>query len=258
MNIKTLVIAALVAAGVGSSGSSAHAALAFSTGDVYLGFRASDERGYLVNIGNVSQFTAKNGASFTVNTGGNIGLDLASDSSFTATWHSSETVSWGAVSTTYVDFSTPAVLFATRPRSNPSTQSTPWNGRSNSAQTSTVSSFQALSLKYGVEGNATANSTKATFQGTGENTWAGFTISPSDFNVFPGLEGNFGQGAANSILDFYQINPVNGSQAEYLGYFSITSAGVVTFTAVPEPGTIALISLAAIFALGRLRRRRHA
>lgn len=257
MKIKTLVTTALIAVGVGWAAQSARATLTWTAGDVFLGFRQGDSKGYLVNLGNIALYSAKNGASFTVNTGGNIGLDLAGAfSTINTNWYSDPTVSWGAVATPFVgNPGDVPVLYVSRPRSDPSQQSVPWNGRSNSAQTATVSQFQSLAIKYGVEGVATPNSTKATLQGGGENTWAGFTSPPADFLVFGGIEAGFATGSANSVIDFYKINPGSGVPSEYLGNFSITDNGVITFTAVPEPGTVALLAIGALLVLYRIRRR---
>lgn len=239
----------LSAAALGASLSSASAVMTYNTGDLFLGFRGEgDAQNYLVNIGNVSQFANLGpGVKITVTTGGNIRLDLVE--AFGSDWHSRSDVYWGVIGTTFVDNTTPAVIYASKQRSNPAIPSTPWIGGSPSGQIEKASLVQELIFKYVQDGTATANSSKATFQNaSSENSWADLTSDISDFRVGGSIEGYFSleTGTSSSVLDLYQINPGYGQPAKLLGSFTIDDNGVITFTAVPEPATLAMLALAGL------------
>lgn len=241
-------------------GTSAQAALTYSSGDLLLGFRAAGAaNNYVVNLGAISQYTAQNGASFSVNTGGNIGGDLASANGFGSNWFTNSDLSWGIIGTTFFNTGDLEVLYATRARLNAAIQTQPWRGRSPSGQTQSISLIQALAFKYAQDGQATANSTRGTFQAaTAENSWASLTSGTNDFIVGGNIEGSFAEGAAASVLDFYRIDPVFNQSATYLGSFTISNTGAITFTAVPEPSVLALALLGVGLLALRLRHRRTA
>lgn len=254
---KHPILAALFVGATLLGSPSAGAALVYNPGDIFLGFRGTgNSESYLVNVGNVAQFANLSpGTSITVNTGGNIALDLTT--AFGANWNARSDVFWSLTGTTFngsPDLT--ATLYATRARTNANTQSVPWRGRSNSGQTESVSLLQALAGKYVTEGVATANSTKATFQdATSDNSYAFFTLQNSDFAIGGSVEGSFGNSTAGSVLDFYRIDPVDDQAAVYLGRFTINDTGAITFTAVPEPSTVALLGLSVAGLFLFLRRR---
>ena len=99
------------------------------------------------------------------------------------------------------------------------------------------------------------------------------TVANSEFNYFPGtpLDGftyggdgiNLTSTPTTSILDLYQLNPntsLQGTPGILLGKFSLTQAGVLTYTAtpVPEPSSIGLMGVGFLSLVGMvvLRRRR--
>lgn len=257
MKIRSVLTTFLLsAAALGGSLSNASAAMTFNTGDLLLGFRGEgDDQNYLVNIGNVSQFASLSAnTTITVNTG-NILPDL--QAAFGTDWNHRSDVFWGVIGTTFVDNTTPAVIYASKRRSNPSLPSTPWVGGSPSGQIEKVSLVQELAFKFTLDGAPTSNNTKGTFQSVlAENSWADLTSDISDFRVGGSIEGFFSveSGTSNSVLDLYKINPVYGEPAVLLGSFKISDAGVVTFTAVPEPATLAMIALAAVLLVASSRR----
>jgi len=57
--------------------------------------------------------------------------------------------------------------------------------------------------------------------------------------------------------DFYEIHP-SGGDATYLGYFDFNSNGGLSFTAVPEPASLGLSAMGALFLLQAYRRSRGA
>ncbi|HTH50161.1 MAG TPA: hypothetical protein VMB21_21790 [Candidatus Limnocylindria bacterium] len=131
-------------------------------------------------------------------------------------------------------------VWATRKRSDPATQSQPWNRQSSGllANSATkISSIGSGAATYsgsnppGPDNTATAvilpasyssgysaylgnGNFKSTFQGNAEN------LTPSDFTENGGLLRS----------DLYELRPGSG-QGVYLGYFEFTSAGVLSFTA---------------------------
>jgi hypothetical protein len=169
-------------------------------------------------------------------------------------------VQWGIVGTSYDGVTnTNPVLYVTRPRDTANTQSTPWTGRPKGISTSTAGDFQQLAGYFKTDGSATSNNDVGTLQDASNgSSYNHFVTLPTnlDFGVWSNIEGNFANGTASSVLDLYRINPVNGQDADYLGYFSISDTGVLTFTAVPEPGTVALLALAGSFLLIVVRRRK--
>lgn len=229
----------------------AKATLVYTSGDLFLGFKGTgDAQDYLVDIGNVSQFSSLSaGSSVTVNTGGSISADLVT--AFGSSWFSDGSVFWSITGTTYDGVSNlTSTLYATRARSNASVQSQPWVGRSNSGQVESVTLLQELAGKYVQDGTA-AGTSKATFQdATADNTYAKLTSANNDFAI-----GGSVKGKTSAVLDFYRIDPVDSQAATYLGSFTIGSNGVVTFTAVPEPSTVALLGLSASAFLIFARRR---
>ncbi len=252
MKIKSLFTTALLgAAALLLAGHSARAALTYTAGDLFLGFKAAGaDQDYLVNIGNVSQFSSLGaGSTVTVITGGSISADLGT--AFGSSWFSSGSVFWSITGTTY-NGTTNLVptLYATRARSISGAQSTPWVGSASSNQVESVSLLQALAGKYAQDGTA-AGASKATFQDSAsDNSYAKLTAATSDFSIGGSVEGS-----TSRTLDFYRIDPVNDQAAAYLGYFTINGSGVVTFTAVPEPSTVALLGLSATAFLIFVRRR---
>lgn len=266
MKTRSLIVTALLTTTVLlSAGPSAKAVLTINTGDLFLGFKGTgDTQDYLIDLGNVAQFSSLDGSTFTVNLGGSIGADLTTAFS---DWANRNDVFWGAAGTTYDGVGNlTATIYLTRARSQltPNTQSVPWTARSNSGQVASVSLIQGLEGFYKDQGAATVNSTKATFQtASTSNTFATLTANNSDFLVGGNIEGAFSStnGTANSVLDLYQIDPTNSVNpgTKYLGKFTIDNAGVVQFTAVPEPSTYGLIvgAGAILFALKRRGDRRR-
>lgn len=252
-----LALAILGTTALLSGGQSAKAALVYSPGDLFLGFHQGSESSYLINIGNFSLYSQRNGATFTVNTGGTIRLDL--NTAFGTSWINSGTVQWGVVGTTFNDLPDLNVIYASKQRTTPGVQSSPLKAESNAGQTPWRANVVGLSNKYKLDGTATANSTKATFQdggSTGSNTYASFTQTSNDFGI-GNIEGTFtiAAGTSGSVLDLYRLDPGFGQDGTYLGSFKINDNGIVTFTAVPEPTTIALLVAASIMIGMTLRRR---
>jgi hypothetical protein len=253
--ISTRLLAALT--GIAGIVSTAAGNPAYTSGDLLLGFRATNAPGsardYVVNIGNAAQFTQAT-SSFVVSDIGNIGTDLSglfSDAGV-AEWHSRGDVFWGVVGTDLA--ADPAnTLYASRPRSGAGNPSTPWSRRSFSSQSATNSTFRAFISGF-VNSASNASSPKATIQDVSfANSYASFTSGSTDFGYFAGLEGNFASGAAASALDLYRLSPTTqnpaGEGQVYVGTFQVSSGGQLTFTPAPSTAPSFQLSAAAYSAL---------
>ena len=236
------IISRLLAAllGIAVLVSTASAALPYTDGNLLLGFRASADPGstqdYVVNLGPASQFTEAS-STFVVSGLGDIATDLATFSDPGVTdWFSRADVFWGIVGTDLAG--DPAnTLYATRPRTNVNTQTAPWQRRSFSSQSTTNSTFRAFVSGYTLS-DANATSAKGTLQSTSAtNSYASFTSGGTDFGFFSGIEGNFGNGTAGSVLDLYRLTPTTqnpaGAGVVLVGTFKLNDAGALTFTPAP-------------------------
>lgn len=234
-------------------------------GDIFLGFRASGGQGgstsYLINLGPDTQFrsppagTAAPGAAFSVFTGGDIGADLVA--TYGSNWNTRGDLSWGIFG---VRSSASSILYASREQNPIGLVTTPWDPLDATARNGTASAI--TSVLEGVNGyrgrNATANSTTAVLQPNSAEASSYFkqvaTAGTTDFGSLSGwssIEGDFGGGAAGTALDLYRIA---GSGVSPLGTFTLSDAGVLNFTAVPEPS--AALTALSLTGAALVRRRR--
>lgn len=153
-----------------------------------------------------------------------------------------------------------STLWLTRGRDplTPDIQSTPWQDKSSFSQGGTgarvvgiangaVSVGTAISSSYATVADANSQSyhTYVTDLGNYQNTFQG------------NVENNTTTGSTRT--DLYELRPAAGNpSATYLGYFELNSSGALTFTAVPEPGTWAMIGLGGLMLFGLQRFRRTA
>jgi hypothetical protein len=255
-------------------GTSAHAQT-YNTGDVLLGFEQSGSANdYEVDLGAFTQFAdATSPVTLQLSV-----TDL--NTAFGSTWSSNSTsvsdpdlVQWGAIGsgalhgvTTVGSTSLAAdTLFYTVGEVTPGTQSTPPTEHSSTSQGTTVTQLVNATTGSGgfTSGTLTGNGTlQAIIQSaTATNSYAYEINSKSDFEIGSDIQqptsGSF-TGPTDSVLDLYQLNPVNGGTASYLGDFSLSSGGTLTFdpAAVPEPSTYALMGVGAMFLIWNLRRKK--
>ncbi|MFZ4774973.1 MAG: PEP-CTERM sorting domain-containing protein [Terrimicrobiaceae bacterium] len=227
------------------------------SGDLIIGFRASDSLGqgfsssYLVNIGQAIQYTSAT-SSFNLSIG-DIGADLAA--TYGSSWFSRTDLTWSVVGTT--TGAAPS-LYASRARAAVGTQSTPWPGES-SAAVRTGTKNQITSVTTAFNGlDATANSTKGAIQtnisGAASYNWQVTANSGTDFgsqSQWTNIEGAFGA-SSSKALDLYKIA---SATPEFRGVFSIDSGGQVAFNAVPEPSTYMLLAITGTVFMVFIRRR---
>jgi hypothetical protein len=241
-------LAALASTGVILGFSTAQAVLTAGTDDIFIGFhQTGNNSDYLINIGSAQTLlTATGPITFSIGT-------TASDLQvFGPNWYTDSTIFWGAVGTNEGPVS--PVLYSTVARTDAGTVAAPWSLSSgNTAQRNVSNQIKNLKLDYRNYGEATPNSSVATFQSiTGLSfAYADFTSeSPNFGGTWLSIEGNL---AASSpkVLDLYSYST---TAAVHLGTLTLDSGGTITFTPVPEPSTAALIGLG-LLALKGMRRR---
>ncbi|MDD5200587.1 MAG: PEP-CTERM sorting domain-containing protein [Terrimicrobiaceae bacterium] len=256
-----LATALLAIAGVGLMASPARA-LTYNPGDLFIGFYdASGTEDYLINIGPAAQYRdAAPGTSFQLNIG-STGADLIA--TFGADWNARPAIDvqlqwgvFGGVYNTDVGSDLEGTLYASKAAS-----ATPLGfARKNLSNQAGAASFidtmgnSFASLNY----TATVNSTVAARQtASNAQSYAFYQAGGgggSSFSYFVGAQGNFGSGVAGASLDLFRM-PIGSGPGTYEGTFSIDSGGTITFTAVPEPSTVAFVGVAAA-ALAIIFRRR--
>lgn len=276
MNFKsftTRLALGLTAAAALVAPTKSEAALTYNDGDLFLGFRATGGTGssvdYLVDLGSYSQFTNAS-TPFTLSLG-SIGADL--DAQY-GSWQNRADFLWSVsgvqkVANTY----SANTMFVTNMHTTNLTlgvqDSTAWTRPGVSTAQSPALKMQNMGSYFAMgSGQPSAvestNSSFALIQPTGNsNSYRSFfpgglnTTGSSDFGLFNsanGIEGNFGAGAAGTVLDLYTVVPGSGA-SQFTGTFSISNNATVTFTPVPEPASFAAIG-GGLAVLASIRRRR--
>jgi len=269
----TTVVAALAAAAVLTTSARAQVYTAYSSGDALLGFeQAGNASDYVVDLGSVSQFiTATTPLTFQLST-----TDLSTV--FSSSWASnSQTnlVQWGVVANdqgqTVSSNTDGNSIWYTLGETTSGTQTKAPVRGSSSALASISNKIQ--NLDTGTNGYdselSTANANNAIIQSASAgNSWSSFKPGVADGQVAFGIGTDIEQastgatGPTNSDLDLYEVDTKTGSNqpADYLGYFTLNSNGLLTFdpagaAAVPEPSAYAL-GITALVLFGVLKRRK--
>lgn len=206
------------------------------SGDIFLAFRAAGGQGgstsYIVNLGQDTAFrSAALGTSFTVNTGGNIGLDLTA--AYGAGWAARGDLFWGVFG---VRPSASSIVYGSRERSATGTAALAWTALDATARNATAG--QITSVQESVGGyrgrEATANSPVAALQPNSADASSYFkqvaTPGTTDFgslSEWSSIEGDFGGGVTGTALDLFRIA---GSGVSRVGHFTISGTGTLTFT----------------------------
>lgn len=242
--LRTMSLLALTA-GMACIAPAAHAATS-AEGDLFLGFRATGAgtgatKNVVINLGSYSQFTSGNAP--TTLSLGTLGADLTAI--FGAGWDGRTDLFWGVAGATSA-FNTlgaePAkTLFATRARSAPATQSTPWARQSSTTQGTTLSKISSMMTAFngsassggatnGVQQNKSDTNSWGSYQtgGTVANSGPAPGIAFAAFN--PAVDGT-----PAATLDLYRLRPATasapaGTNGDLLGTLTINASGQVTFT----------------------------
>ncbi|MES2705638.1 MAG: thrombospondin type 3 repeat-containing protein [Verrucomicrobiota bacterium] len=212
-----------------------------AAGDVFVGFRASDGQGaptsYLVKIGADTGFrNAGPGTEFDVTGLGNVGADLAA--AYGADWSTRSDLYWGVFASRV---SSSSSVYASKARTTTGTVATAWPVLTQTSRNATAQTIvDVISSIGGYDGSeATANSTVATLQPNSAQDSSYFrqvaTAGTTDFgslSQWTSIESSFAGGPAGAALDFFRLS---GAGSSHVGTFTISSAGVIHFTAVPLP-----------------------
>ena len=223
--------------------------------DLLLGFRNLGANDYVVNIGSISSYSSLGAGTFPV-TGYNP-ADL--------------TTYLGGVDNLTLSISGTGAapgntLWLSRARTDPDTQSTPWDRSLSIVQGNTASKIRVLGNNaetYGTSIPAGANNTLTAIV---QPDSAFTSPSASSYSELIG-SGNYGGSFAESIegttgsafsssgaplrLDLYQIAAGSGPSS-FIGSFDFNPNGSMTFTPVPEPSAAAMVVVTlACFVLAR-------
>ncbi|MFZ2279738.1 MAG: PEP-CTERM sorting domain-containing protein [Prosthecobacter sp.] len=261
--LTMLVVAGISAAAIPSK------AATFVAGDLLLGFRATGGTGSTSNlIVDLGLATGYRDATSNIASVVDIGSLLVS--TYGSDWATRSDLSWGIVGARTNSTISAAVggdpartdyLSAAQSTITPGTQqSTAWVVGS-AGRADTTADILGLGVAYA----AAPGTTSAVLNSTDAGSWSTNNSGSDSFRVGGTIEGNFANGASGTALDLYRVlNTNTGANptgtvgvGSYEGTFTISSAGVVGFTAaeaVPEPSRAIL---AAVGLGGLLLRRRR-
>jgi hypothetical protein len=220
--MKNQIKSALLVAAVGVITTSVQAAL--NNGDLLIGFTSGTGNDFIYDLGNASALTD--------NESWNLSSQLSG--------FSLNTVNWGVIGDQKISGTGNA--WSTTPVGNPVPDTLPslsaW-GKLDTAQSSIIQNFATAAAGQSLYIDA------STPNSWNEQTIAG-SLTTQYHNVY--LDPNVAGLASDN---FYHI-VANNSAPTLLGNFSLTGSGVVTYTisAVPEPSSYALFSVAGFLALG--------
>jgi hypothetical protein len=166
---------------------------------------------------------------------------------------------------TSVNQGAPNTVWASLARSNPSVKTTtPYVSGNNDAQALAVGDIETI-INLNSPGQASPGliTSLATING---GSASAVNASLGSFTETIGSDGNLGGDWSKNVLnngvgtsDLYQSNtgnPIRDRQV-YLGSISLSSAGVLTITTVPEPSTLAMVAggFLSLFAIRRFKNR---
>jgi hypothetical protein len=233
----------------------------YNDGDLFLGFRSTDgTNDYLVNIGQPNQFVnAPPGSTITITNASPIDLSAV----FGADWYTridpntgNNAVLWGVVGgrLTASGGDVANTLYSSDPTN------IPWPRRSNSSQSGTTSLTDALGTTY--DGNTSTNNCPTCIiqADNSTNSYRSFQPGgPNSGGISFQTWNPTNEGTPGLTLTFDRIVPSSsGGSSQDLGTLQLMTNGTVLFTAVPEPSSLASISLGAglLLALMAWRRKR--
>lgn len=248
-----------------------------------------DATSNILNIANVvSGINSTLNGSLTGSTGGSpAGGGYATTPT---AWYDDPTVFWGLATvrssssgtSTQVAGDPSRTLYVSAARTAVDTQSNPWSVGTGSLTTASNNILNMVNRLGTIPGGATDRLIEGTglsnvdnqnpFLGSNPGTAFGLFTGGVEASFSTGTFGTMGGVAAESALDLYRIlattNPsgtvisegvTTPGDGSYEGTFIIDNTGSVSYIApVPEPATVSLLGITAIFGLVRRRRTRTA
>jgi len=233
---------------------SAKADLNYTSGDILLGFRISNSTEEVVF--DLGKFSTNFGSSFTV--------DLSADlTAAFGNWSSLKTISWGAVG--YVNGGS---VFASKAETTVGTTVVGYTNLSNANATKVSNSVIDLNNNLATNGDtattyangeitAPTDTTSAYWTNEAKGTYTG--LSGLSFGVFNSAVFEANNGAtstlSNTALDLFTLDRTGAGTGTLDGTFTLSSDGVLSYQAVPEPSTYAMMAFGGLGLLRMFRRR---
>ena len=150
---------------------------------------------------------------------------------------------------------------AARDPLNLNTQTSPWVSKSSFSQAGASTKITGIRAGAANVGTALSSSSATVVDG---NAQSYHTFVTDNGNLGGSFQGNIenGTGASfsgHSRSDLYELSPATGNPpGTYLGYFDLSSTGVMTFVPVPESSTYGIMAGAGLLlALVRRQFRRQ-
>jgi len=256
MNTKNIVLSLVAAVGLLAT-ASAQVTITGDYNDLFLGFRKDGSNDVVVDLGSLSLFTAAGTGSY-YSPGNAVSISRLSTADlsavYTSNWNSTNAASWGVVGATVDGLNTTSAPNNALWVSSGNASFTP---RSSDDQYSAAANI--LGMASGViNATSTANSNFTAIMASTDNGYT-YNITATTgalWNVFTSANKLENTTAGISTMELFQLNP-GAAHGIDLGTLTLSSSGL-TFTAIPEPSTYAMIL--GVFALGfvMLRRRAHA
>lgn len=265
MKLKNILLTAALAV---VSIASANASMTYSNGDMILGISQINNANslcYEVNLGNISSL-------LSLSAGSTLTWNLSTSdigSNFGAGWANDSTVSWGVagIYSKTASLTVGDVIYA---------RNTSWVTGDVQYNVGSSTSTAAAQIYNMVKG--TGNDSFVSLTSTGDDAKGALADSTSNYS-WQKLSNADGYGSADSnsfsalqmvvtsfddtnssSLGLYVIDPsaAKDSDATLVGNFTLGDDGTLTFAAVPEPSTYAMIGIGGLAMLRIMRRRRNA
>jgi hypothetical protein len=216
----------------------------YANGDVLICFRSAPfgSTDLIVDAGPISYFTNL-AANTTVNITAYTGTQLAQVGTNDLAWSA-----WAYFDNTASPAELQNTIYLTNPRSDLNTQTTPYTCRTSSSQNLTISKLGAISAgavnnaNYSGLNTSTAvlesesynlnNSAVSYYIGLGSTLDFGKTFQAQPDQYTPS---DFTTGGVPVRADLYWLEPATGKpDAKFLGYFQLSTNGLMTYTAYPS------------------------